>query len=196
MKTITFSDKELEFLKQQYADELAGAEKYVDQVKEILNKLGVPFKPMKDQPINNEPKTLKKRGRKPKVKVIETKEPKKRGRPRKNAGIPETGIVPVKNVKAVIKEVGKNAEPKVPKKRGRKPKALLIPKSEPKQAPAKEVKKIGRIKSTRKRNRKWKGVRLTNWSKPIQLKEPPVEPADESGPVVETVVVPMDEPKE
>ena len=41
MKTIKFSDSELEFLQNHYELELADAENYVGEIKNILTKLGV-----------------------------------------------------------------------------------------------------------------------------------------------------------
>jgi|ERR1035438_9144298 hypothetical protein len=190
MKTITFSDKELEFLTQHYKDELSNTEAYLNQLKEILKKIELPSDKATDKAgstepeviqkkrgpkpktKNSEPKVPGKRGRKPKISslpFVEVKEPKKRGRKPKSASLPETEI-------------------REPKKRGRKPKVVIAQKSETTSLPdpvSKESKKTGIKKPARKRNRKWKGVRLSNWSKPVQLKEPPVEPIDESASVVE-----------
>lgn len=81
MKAIKFSEKELEFLRLQYQDELAQAKDYVDQIIDILNKLGVPSKAIKEEAKEKEPKQYKKRGSKAKAKkVVAQKEPKKRGR--------------------------------------------------------------------------------------------------------------------
>jgi len=133
MKSIKFSDEQLEFLREQYTDELANAEKYVEQVKEILKKLGAEVKASKigtEQPV----KVEKKRGRKPKVAVAEVKEPKKRGRKPKVvatvADAPvETPVKPEKKTKSKkaatstkkqVKAKGKSAEKRVAK-RSRKP---------------------------------------------------------------------------
>ena len=136
----------------------------------------------------------KKRGRKPKAKVVEPKVPKKRGRKPKvvvptNESVPET----------IVKE---------PKKRGRKPKAVSVPKGEPKKrgrkpkvsnestpepepvSTNKEEKKVIRKKSPYKKNRKWRGLRLANLSKPLKLKEPQEKSVDEITSEVEPVVPP------
>ena len=104
MRSIKFSDQELVFMRQQYSEELASAEKYIEQIKEVLKKIGGSVKPDKEELVEKEPKQRKKRGRKPKVKVVEPKEPKKRGRKPK-AALPTPVVEP-------------------PKKRGRKPKAV------------------------------------------------------------------------
>ena len=40
MKTIKFSDQELGFIRQQYQVELEEAEEYIENLKNILNKIG------------------------------------------------------------------------------------------------------------------------------------------------------------
>lgn len=113
MKSIKFSDEQLEFLREQYTEELANAEKYVEQVKEILKKLGAEVKASKigtDQPV----KVEKKRGRKPKVAVAEVKEPKKRGRKPKVAVADapvETPVKPEKKTK--LKKVANSTKKQV-----------------------------------------------------------------------------------
>jgi len=87
---------------------LADAQEYVAQIKEILKKVGAPSKTQIEEPIEQVPKVVKRRGRKPKAKIVEPKIQKKRGR----------------KPKAVI------AEPKVPKKRGRPFKVAPVATSE------------------------------------------------------------------
>jgi len=61
MKSIRFSESELEFLKNHYELELVEAENYISEIKNILSKLGVLAK----EPIQEKPnsKVRKKRGR-------------------------------------------------------------------------------------------------------------------------------------
>jgi hypothetical protein len=186
MKAINFTEKELDFLRKQYQDELESARKYAFQISEILKKLGTESPLIIEESGEQEPKVIKRRGRKPKVKTAIAREPKKRGR----------------KPKAVA------AEPKVPKKRGRPFKVAVLPAvttspetaaKEPKpilSLAAKEVKKIITKKKTSRRSRKWKGGRLTPMSKPIQLKEPKEEPVEETASAIEPVVTPVNEPKE
>jgi len=155
MKAIKFSEKELEFLREQYQDELAQAKEYVDQIIEILNKLGVREKAQKEETV--EFKVYKKRGPKPKVKVDKPKvEPKKRGRkPKIVVPILETvpepkpekkeGKKKVSKVKAGKKAVKKTA----PKKKSTK-EVIAAPVKEVKIAPKKEVKKVAKKKSIEK----------------------------------------------
>ena len=77
MKTINFSDQELESMLMMYYDELAEANHYVEQIEEIIKKLS--GKPAIEKMVEKQPKQVK-RGRKPSVKSAEVKEPKKRGR--------------------------------------------------------------------------------------------------------------------
>lgn len=63
MKTIKFSDLELESMIQMYQDELAEANMYVEQIKDVLKKLH--SKPAKEEVVEKQPKQGKKRGRKP-----------------------------------------------------------------------------------------------------------------------------------
>ena len=107
MKTIKFSNEEVSFLIGQYQDELEQAKEYVDQIVEILNKLGANAKPKKEEPAEKEPRQYKKRGSKPKAGAAEPKgAPKKRGRKPKIAAVatPETTPAP--------KQDKKKAEPK------------------------------------------------------------------------------------
>ena len=73
MKTIRFSEKELEFIRQQYQVELKEAEEYVQNIKNIVEKIGVSETVAVLEPIKKEPK---RRGRKPTV--VEKAEPVKK----------------------------------------------------------------------------------------------------------------------
>ena len=73
MKTIKFSESELEFLQNHYELELLDAENYVAEIKNILKKLGVIEKEIvKEKP---EKKTGKKLGRPKKKKKVASKPP-------------------------------------------------------------------------------------------------------------------------
>jgi len=126
MKTISLTDKELQLIREEFTIEHANAVKYVEQIKDILKKLGVTIKPAKDVLLERELKTGKKRGRKPKAKA-EVKEPKKRGRKPKKV---ETA--PVAAAKPIIKKA---------KKRGR-PKRAVVPTAKPKPTPVKKIQKV------------------------------------------------------
>ena len=101
MKTLTFTDHELESMINMYFHELEEAHAYIAQIEEILTKLGA--LPAKKEVVEKEPKVGKKRGRKPSLKVIE--KGKKRGRKPKIVPTPEASIVvePVKNIEKVAK---------------------------------------------------------------------------------------------
>jgi len=64
MKTIKFTDKEIDFLRNQYEMELEEAEKYIESIRNILDKLGSPVSKKVIEPIEKSPK---KRGRKPRL---------------------------------------------------------------------------------------------------------------------------------
>jgi hypothetical protein len=79
MKSIKFSNEELNLLQKQYREELHKAEKYVEQVKEILKKLGA----INESAITEGEISKPKRGRKKKTEIqspVVIKEKKKRGR--------------------------------------------------------------------------------------------------------------------
>jgi hypothetical protein len=206
MKTIKFSDQELEFISQMYKDELAEAKKYVDQIQDLLKKLGA--KPAKEEPAEKEPKQAVKRGRKPSVKKAEPKEPKKRGR-KPGVVVPKVETIAVAAT-LPLKEEKKKAEPKskaAPKvkvKTAKKPVAKPAPKTKvekPKAGasvgtvvasllattPNKEVKKVVKKKAVQK-----KGTKAAETSTPPR--KPPVrkQPTTETAPAVES----KNEPKE
>jgi hypothetical protein len=171
MKTIKFSDDELTFLRQLYTDEIDNTERYVIQIKEVLKKLGGPARLLKKtETVENELKVAKRRGRKPKVKVIEPEEPKKRGRKPKE----------------------KANELKMPKKRGR-PKRVVTPANEVStnaiirpvdpetmNRPTPEKKKVFNRNFSGKRRSK--RIFLVSLSKPLRIKGPSVEKGEESFP--------------
>jgi len=193
MKSINFTEKELEFIRQQYQVELEEAETYVENIKNILNKIGVPSTAAMKEPIEQEPKVIKRRGRQPKAKDVEPKVPKKRGR--KPKAVIAEPKVPKKRGRPFKVAPVPTSEPK---KRGRKPRVSAEPTSQPKPVPTAEPKvekKIVKKKSPiRRRRSNWGGVRLTPMSKPIRLKEPKEEPEEETEPVIEPIVVPTEEP--
>ena len=106
MKTVKFTDQELESMLMMYYDELAEAKQYVEQIQEIIKKLGA--KPEKTEVIEKEPKVGKKRGRKVSVNVVEKAEPKKRGRKKSVPTLPEVSkaVEPLKKVEKVAKVKG------------------------------------------------------------------------------------------
>jgi hypothetical protein len=211
MKSINFTEKELDFLREQYQDELESTLEYVEQIYEILKKLGPPSAVSFIETSETEPKEVKRRGRKPKVKVPVLKEPKKRGpKPRVKTAepkVPKKRGRPFKVAAVPAVEPSPVAEAKQPKKKGRKPATAAVAKSEPPKAPvkvAKEVKKIVPKKSTSRRKRRWRGITLAPMSKPIKLKEPVEEYFEEPvpegksnvAPVIEPMTTPVGEPKE
>ena len=156
MKTISFSNQQVEFLIEQYESELVLAKEYLNQIVEILNKLGVNAKAPKENKVEKEPRQYNKKGRKPLEKVAEPKAPpKKRGRkPKIAVPVPiEAAPVPApkpekksKTKKAKKAKVAKKAvaKPAVVKKESAKGAAVVKPISNPEPAPAlkKAVKKV------------------------------------------------------
>lgn len=157
MKSIEFTDQELDFLRDQYQMELEEAENYVKSIKSVLVKLGNPKPKEVSGPIE---KILKKRGRKPKiVKEQDLVKPiKKTQKPRKDKGKGRR-----KGVKLVKPEV-QSKTPVIPATESKPPKKFV---------PKKKAKK--------RRNYKSKGVFLTPLSKPLKKK-----PVVESPPAIET----------
>ena len=96
MKSIKFSESELDFLKNHYELELSDAENYISEIKNILKKLGVIEKEIaKEKPIKNSGK--------------------KRGRPKKEK------TAPVKNASPAPAKPGKKSAAKKTKKKAVKP---------------------------------------------------------------------------
>jgi hypothetical protein len=157
MKSIKFSEDELDFLRTQYQLELVEAEKYVQDVKTLLKKLGVLPHITETQP---EVKTQKKRGRKPKSveEKVEIKVVKKKRKTRSDKG-------------------GSRLKPIKPVKQKEDKKEAVLPTSEPK--PPKKV--VPRKKTRKKRTFKSHRVVLAPLSKPLKRKQveevPPVIPA-------------------
>jgi hypothetical protein len=190
MKTIKLSDEELMFLRQQYTEELAQAQKYLAQIKDVLKKLGGPVKVVKEVSLTDDLKVVKKRGPKPKVKTLEPKVPKKRGRKPKN----------------VVEQ--STSEPSQTKKRGRKSKSLkkvakvapaVIIKDKPTKKSTTKIKVVstvtGKKKIRKKSNRKGRSkgrVTLVSLRKPLKLKKAEIKP----GPAAEEIkeIVPKVEP--
>lgn len=162
-----------------YEDELAQAKNHIDRIKDTLKKLGAPAK---EAPIEQEPKVLKKRGRKLKTKTLEPKVPKKRGRPKKlvvptieaatvKIAKPAKKAKPKKKVatKPKVKVVKKSIAKATPKKNTAE-KSEIVPTSIP-SAKAKKIKKVVKKKNPRRRFPQ-RGVRLAPLSKPLHKKEP------------------------
>lgn len=163
MKAIKFSEKELDFLRTQYQMELEDANKYVEDVKNILNKLGVkpdaemePAEEKKPTRRGRPPKAKKekpvkkgKRGRKPKVKIEQIiEEPKPESKPIKE------------------KSTKKGKIPTSKKKVGPVEKTIPSTVEKPTSAAPKPPKPVSKKKSKKKTNRK-KGIVLKNLSKPL-----------------------------
>jgi hypothetical protein len=162
MRSIKLTDQELEFMREQHSEELASAEKYIEQIKEVLRKIGGSVKPDKEEPTEKEPKQRKKRGRKTKVKVIEPKEPKKRGRPK---------TVPTGESKTVLSQ----------KRRGRKPKAVVPTLEKAESAIATPIAKRNIKKVTPKPRRKI-ATKPKVAKKAVIKKTPKVAPSPEAVP--------------
>ena len=150
MKTITLTEQELDFLRQQYLMELEEAENYVKSIKSVLVKLGNPKPKKVAEPVEKQPK---KRGRKPKLikEEVLAKPIKKARKPRKDKGKGRR-----KGVKLVKPEV-KSKVPVIPAATESKPPKKIVPKK----------------KAKKKRNLKSKRVVLAPLSKPLKVK--PVE---------------------
>jgi len=156
MKSIEFTDQELDFLRDQYLMELEEAENYVKSIKSVLVKLGNPKPKKVAEPVEKQPK---KRGRKPKLikEEVLAKPIKKARKPRKDKGKGRR-----KGMKLVKPEVQSNT-----------PVLKTDEKSKKKLAPKKKTKK--------RRSYKSRGVFLTPLSKPLKKK-----PVVETPPAVET----------
>jgi peptidoglycan hydrolase CwlO-like protein len=108
MKSIRFSETELEFLKAHYELELEEAKKYIEDVKGILKKLGAEL----EQDVDEKPK--KRRGRPPK-KASEKKETEAKASetPAKKAPVKKKSTRKRKTTK---KTTPKAVTPKMPEK--------------------------------------------------------------------------------
>ena len=169
MKSIKFSDQELEFLRNQYQLELVEAEKYVTEIRNLLSKFG-------DKPVKTEPVQEKKsqRGRKKAEPPKEAPVKKgKRGRKPKVQSLPET----------TEKTEKKSKPPRKPN--ASKEKAPIIKKPNPlpiseKSEPTPDKKVILKPKTKKKQPRR-KGVVLKSLSKPLPKKDiPTILPEAES----------------
>jgi hypothetical protein len=157
MKSIKFTDDELDFILDQYQMELEEAEKYVESLRNIIKKLGNPKPKKVAEPVEKQPN---KRGRKPKLikEEVLVKPIKKKRKPRKDKG---------KGRRKGVKLVKPEVQSKVP----------VIPATESK--PPKQV--VPKKKFRKRRNFKSKGVFLTPLSKPLKKK-----PVVETPPLTET----------
>ena len=142
MKSIKFSEKEIEFLIALYESEVQDAQAYIEQVKQILMKLrgGISLS------AGDEIQLPKKRGRKPKAKdTVLSAEPKKRGRKPK---VKEVSAEPKKRGrKPKVKEAEMKSEPK---KRGRKPKVVAEKAAEIIEKPIKKKPSLKKAKVVKK----------------------------------------------
>lgn len=151
MKTIKFSEKELGFIRQQYQVELEEAEEYVENLKNILNKIG---SPETFTPVEEVVKETKRRGRKPKVQkevtLPEAEPVEKKRKPRRDKGMKRA-----KRNKPALQEKPLNdtTPPLTPMEESEKPEdseKQILPK-----------------KKGRKYTRKRRGVYLTPLRKPL-----------------------------
>jgi hypothetical protein len=163
MKAIKFTEQELDFLRTQYQLELVEAEKYVQEVKNLLKKLGVPSttdeipekrkpgrKKSQDQLIKEAPVKTAKRGRKPKVVTPVESVEKQNVRKVKAANVEKKN--PQKKVKTVIENIP------IPKPVNEKAKSEPPKIDKPK-------------KKTIRKSYKKRGIVLKNLSKPLPKKE-------------------------
>jgi hypothetical protein len=172
MKSIKFTEQELDFLRTQYQLELVEAEKYVQEVKSLLKKLGVPST-KDDTPEKRKPGRKKKQAPSKEEAPIKTG---KRGRkPKVVAPVESVEKQDVKKVKAAKvekKKPQKKVKPTVenipiPKPVNEKPKTEIPKKDKPK-------------KKTVRKSYKKRGIVLKNLSKPLPKKELPA--SEETGP--------------
>jgi hypothetical protein len=144
MKTIKFSEQELGFIRQQYQVELEEAEEYVENLKNILKKIGVPDAFTVAEQVVKEPA---RRGRKPKVRkelpAPEAEPVEKKRKPRSDKGKKRA-----KRNQPVIQE--KSINETTPSKDSRKPDSKTV-------VPKKKV----------KRRPRRRGVYLTSLRKPL-----------------------------
>lgn len=160
MKSIKFTAQELELLRNQYQLELVEAEKYIQKIKNIIEKLGVP-----QIEVKNPPKKKPSRKRQPDNPVEETPVKKsKRGRKPKEQSLP---IAPAESILAIPEKVKKEKTPKKEKPLKSVPESvveIIIPE------PPKK-KEVPKKKITRKSSKKRKGMVLKNLSKPLPKKD-------------------------
>ncbi len=151
MKTIKFSEKELGFIRQQYQVELEEAEEYVENLKNILNKIGSAEDFL---PVEKVVKEHRQRGRKPKVQK-EVPPPEAESVEKKRKPRSDKGMKRAKRNKLVVQEKPMNdATPP------------LHPMEESAQ-PDDADKTVLPKKKGRKNTRKRKGVFLTPLRKPL-----------------------------
>jgi hypothetical protein len=140
MKTIKFSETEIEFLRNHYELELLDAEKYISEIKNILKKLGVIEKEMIQE---NALKTVSKKRGRPKK---EKKAPAVKAEKKAPVAKPEKKALPAKaEKKALPAKVEKKAVPvkneKAPAAKATVKQTVKPAKKVVKKAPKKVVKK-------------------------------------------------------
>lgn len=173
MKSIKFTEQELEFLRTQYQLELVEAEKYVTEIKNLLSKFG-------DKSVKTEP-VQEKNSNKGRKKVAPKKEAPaikgKRGRKPKVQSLPET----TEKTEMVSKP------PRKPKASKDKTPIIKIPNPIPipeKSEPTLEKKAILKPKTKKKQQRR-KGVVLKSLSKPLPKKDIPLILPEAESPATE-----------
>lgn len=192
MKSIKFTDNELEFLRNHYQVELKEAQNYVSQIKDILSKVGVSKRPAVEIPAEEEVNEVKKRGRKPgNKKIVDKPVPKKRGRKPKALSTetkPEPEKTVAEVVKAKVKPGKKLIEAKTATaKQSRKsngvsakskpaPQSLVAKSATKETKPSLKKEAEKRLKKKSSKSRSTRGnVFLTPLSKPLKKKEPVAE---------------------
>ncbi|MCX6281435.1 MAG: hypothetical protein NTU51_05695 [Bacteroidetes bacterium] len=199
MRSIKFTEAELEFLVGQYKLELIEAEKYIGEIQNILKKLGVISK---DISVKNENKPKRGRGRPAKATkhenrvsaVKETPEPKKKkagkpGRPKKRGPKKETNraakpaLKPIESKLTAVKTEKQKPAPKKAKKKAKpaKPSAVkTVKKVVPKAVPEKkeEPKKAVPVKKAAKKKviQKKKSSSKPKAKSPSAAEEKPIAP--------------------
>ena len=171
MKTINFSNSEVESMIEMYSAEMEEAQLYIAQIKELLKKLGA--KAPKPELVEKE-KQGKKRGPKPSVKVVAKAEPKKRGRkPKVAVPMVKAVVVPAK-VKPVPAPTAKSV-PVAANRVNTKKKAKAKP------APVPAAKVVVPVKKTEP-----KPAKIAAKAKVVVEKKPVVKPAAKAKPEVKS----------
>ena len=161
MKSIKFTEQELEFLRKQYQLELVEAEKYVQEVKNLLVKLGV--KPATTESV---PEKKSRRGRK------KTESPKESPVKKGKRGRKPKEQVPAKSTELSVSKPEKKSKEKTPKSRkGKSLKVIPVPIIESINPEPPIKKEVPKKKPSRKSSYKRKGIILKNLSKPLPKKD-------------------------
>jgi hypothetical protein len=185
MKAIKFTDQELETTIEIYQVQLELAKMEVAAIQEILKKLGGGS----EKSVVTEKSPKQKRGRKPSVKTVETREPKKRGR---KARVTPPVVEPAALIAAPVQKTKKT--PKVaalkkpvtkptPKKKSKVKPVVAIPSApEPKATPKKEIASVVKKKSAVKQKTQQKAT-------PVKKSKPAVKKVAKTKPAAGTTTV-------